>query len=231
MIAGVSTVVEQQPSTSLVVGVKRKSPMEIDSALPVPPAKLPLPVDDANAADKDLQKALVTTKRQSVPPALDRHMTEDKRVLEALQQRERLSAPCGEYYKCPFIPNDHLFSVDYCKKGSEVLPQMRTLLLKWMEDVCADYGADVEVLPLAITLLDRFLSVEIIYQHQLQSLGTACMWIASKVKMPRPFSGEKLCEYTDGAVEPSPLMVRFLWSCFDHMHFSFRAGNCSCSID
>ena len=162
-----------------------------------PPAKKPA-LDDPHLAD-----VLSTAQRECVWPQADPKLTLDERVLRQLTARE--AQPLQDY--CAHVQR-------------EVQPYMRRIVVDWMGDVsartttpitlqvCADARVDMEVLPLAVNYLDRFLSVEQIYQTQLQALATACLWLASKIKMPKPFESARLCQYTDSAVEMGPLMVR-----------------------
>ncbi len=74
--------------------------------------------------------------------------------------------------------------------------------------MCKEEKADAEVYPVSVSLLDRFLSVESIYANQLQGLAAACLLVAGKVKLSRPFTGRRLCAFTADSVPLGQLMVR-----------------------
>jgi hypothetical protein len=63
---------------------------------------------------------------------------------------------------------------------------------------------------LATNLMDRFLCTTPIVRTQFQLLGTACLYIASKLKMTRPLSAQDLVVYTDQSITEEELKVRFL---------------------
>lgn len=81
--------------------------------------------------------------------------------------------------------------------------------------------------PLAVNLLDRFLSIVSIKKTQLQLLGTSCMFLASKLKETIPLTAEKLVTYTDYSINLDELLVSlciiimrfnkglYIWSYFD----------------
>jgi len=83
------------------------------------------------------------------------------------------------------------------------------------------------VFPLAVNLLDRFLSIVSIKKTQLQLLGTSCMFLASKLKETIPLTAEKLVTYTDYSINLDELLVSlciiimrfnkglYIWSYFD----------------
>lgn len=116
---------------------------------------------------------------------------------------------------------------DYWALQADLKPSYRAILVEWMTDVCTELGLDVEVLPVAVAVLDRFLSLQPVYKHQLQAVGTASLFIASKVrpyilpsrsppltfllvqlKEPVPVRGPKLVEFTDNAIQFGELLVR-----------------------
>ncbi|XP_028028459.1 G1/S-specific cyclin-D3-like [Bombyx mandarina] len=67
---------------------------------------------------------------------------------------------------------------------TEITPHMRRLVAEWMLEVCEDRGCQEEVFPLAISFLDRFLSICAVGKSQVQLLGTACLLLASKLREP-----------------------------------------------
>ena len=51
----------------------------------------------------------------------------------------------------------------------------------FFQQVCEEQRCEDDVFPLSMNYLDRYLSVREIHRTQLQSLGSACMLLASKV--------------------------------------------------
>lgn len=75
--------------------------------------------------------------------------------------------------------------------------------------VCEDQSCQDEVFPLAISYLDRFLSICMVGKSQLQLLGTACLLLASKLREPssRGLPAELLVFYTANSITLSDLCV------------------------
>ena len=73
--------------------------------------------------------------------------------------------------------------------------------------VCEESRCEDDAFPLAVNLLDRFLSVVNIRKTQLQLLGTCCMFLASKLKETVPLTAEKLVTYTDNSINLEELLV------------------------
>ena len=69
-----------------------------------------------------------------------------------------------------------------------------------MFEVTEEQCCEEEVFTLSMNYLDRFLSVMSIRKTHLQLLGTACMFLASKLKETIPFTAEKLVIYTDHSI-------------------------------
>jgi len=63
---------------------------------------------------------------------------------------------------------------------------------------------------LAAGYVDRYLSVVPTLKSRLQLLGTACLFIASKLKETAPFTADKLISCTDYSITSSQLMVLLL---------------------
>ncbi|XP_072941467.1 G1/S-specific cyclin-D3 [Epargyreus clarus] len=85
---------------------------------------------------------------------------------------------------------------------TEVTPHMRRIVAEWMLEVCEDQSCQEEVFPLAMSYLDRFLSLCTVSKSQLQLLGTACLLLASKLREPssRGLPAELLVFYTANSI-------------------------------
>ncbi|VDP26340.1 unnamed protein product [Soboliphyme baturini] len=73
-------------------------------------------------------------------------------------------------------------------------------MLQLVLKVCEEEKCGYEVFPLSVSYLDRFLSIEAVHKTQLQVLGTACMFLASKIVDVQPLVATRLIQYTANAV-------------------------------
>lgn len=129
------------------------------------------------------------------PPVKADHdsvILQDDRVLQNLLRNEERYLPCtADYFKYVQV---------------EVKPHMRKIVADWMLDVCQELCFDqLEVFCLAMNFMDRFLAICRISKSQLQLLGTACFFLASKFKAVDHISSEKLVMYTDYSINAQEL--------------------------
>jgi hypothetical protein len=68
----------------------------------------------------------------------------------------------------------------------EVDAHKRLVLVDWLIEVVDEFLLSQESLYLAISLLDRFLSLHAVPRCQLQLLGVTCLWVASKYEEVLP---------------------------------------------
>ena len=79
--------------------------------------------------------------------------------------------------------------------------------------MCEEQQCEEDVFSLALSFLDRFLSLTTqVKRTRLQLLATACLFIASKLKETYPLSAEKLVIYTDYSITVHELTVSNLKS-------------------
>ncbi|KAK8500163.1 hypothetical protein V6N12_002271 [Hibiscus sabdariffa] len=62
----------------------------------------------------------------------------------------------------------------------EINPSMRGILVDWLVEVSEEYKLVPDTLYLTVSIIDRFLSQNLIEKQRLQLLGVACMLIASR---------------------------------------------------
>ncbi|XP_043230428.1 G1/S-specific cyclin-D2-like isoform X3 [Amphibalanus amphitrite] len=112
-------------------------------------------------------------------------LVNDRRVLTNLLDTENVYLPSNSYFKC--VQN-------------EITPRMRQILAYWMVEVCEEQQCQSDVLPLAINLLDRFLSVTSVKKDHLQLLGAVCLFISSKLKETRCLTADFLVQCADNSI-------------------------------
>ncbi|CAD6199188.1 unnamed protein product [Caenorhabditis auriculariae] len=126
--------------------------------------------------------ALNNPQRSKVYNSRDLKLQLDPRVLSNLmRQEEKLSS------------NYHYFTA----VQDHVTPYHREQAVEWIYDVAKEEHCDGDVFPLAVGLIDRFLSIQNIFKHDIQMLAGVCLFVASKLKAPRPLNAGKISYYSD----------------------------------
>lgn len=85
----------------------------------------------------------------------------------------------------------------YMHRQPDVTYSMRTVLVDWLVEVAEEYRLHTETLYLAVSFIDRFLSVMSVVRGKLQLLGTAAMFIASKYEEIYPPEVSEFVYITD----------------------------------
>lgn len=83
------------------------------------------------------------------------------------------------------VPTDHL-SI----QAQNVKPQMRAILVDWLQEVHQRFKLIPETMYLTVDILDRFLAIQPIARTKLQLVGVTSMLIASKYEEMYPPDGE-----------------------------------------
>ncbi|KAL9257696.1 putative cyclin-A3-1 [Drosera capensis] len=87
---------------------------------------------------------------------------------------------------------------DYIEKiQKNISANMRGVLVDWLVEVAEDYKLLPDTLYLAVSHLDRYLSIKSINRQRLQLLGVSCMLIASKYEEITPPQVHDFCYITD----------------------------------
>ena len=69
---------------------------------------------------------------------------------------------------------------------TDITPEMRAAVLEWLVAVNRQFCYDLETLCLAVNLMDRFLSRQLINRDCLQLVGLTCFFIAAKHEEVEP---------------------------------------------
>jgi len=128
-----------------------------------------------------------------VKSSCDSIILKDDRVLQNLLRNEERYMPAyQDYFKFVQV---------------EVKPHMRKIVADWMLEVCEETRCSEtpEVFSLAMNYMDRFLAQCRISKSQLQLLGAASLFLASKFKAIDHISSEKLVMYTDFSITAQEL--------------------------
>lgn len=90
---------------------------------------------------------------------------------------------------------------------------MHTIIYYILFQVCAEEKCQEEVVLLALSFLDRFLSSKSVRKTHLQILAAACLLLASKLREPscRALSVDLLVIYTDNSIFKDDLIVSNLY--------------------
>ncbi|CAM8923664.1 hypothetical protein QQ045_022045 [Rhodiola kirilowii] len=87
---------------------------------------------------------------------------------------------------------------DYLEKiQNDLSANMRGILVDWLVEVSEEYKLLPETLYLAVSYVDRYLSLNAISRNQLQLLGVASMLVASKYEEISPPNVDDFCYITD----------------------------------
>ncbi|XP_066355844.1 cyclin-A3-2-like [Miscanthus floridulus] len=89
---------------------------------------------------------------------------------------------------------------------ADVTAHMRSILVDWLVEVAEEYKLVADTLYLAISYVDRFLSVNALGRDKLQLLGVASMLIAAKYEEISPPHPEDFCYITDNTYTKEELL-------------------------
>lgn len=87
----------------------------------------------------------------------------------------------------------------YLHKQTQLKPKMRSILVDWLVEMHQRFRLLPETLFLAINIMDRFMSVEVVQIDKLQLLATGSLFIAAKYEEVFSPSVKNYAYYTDGS--------------------------------
>jgi len=101
------------------------------------------------------------------------------------------------YHYLKETESKHMPKWNYMGKQPDITFSMRTILVDWLIEVAEEYKLQPETLYLAVSYIDRFLSVMSVQRAKLQLVGAACMFIASKYEEIYPPDVSEFVYITD----------------------------------
>lgn len=87
---------------------------------------------------------------------------------------------------------------DYFNLQTKIQPKMRSILVDWIVEIHLRFKLLPETLFLAINLMDRFLSTELVEVEKFQLLAVSCLFIAAKYEEVYSPSVKNYAVVTDG---------------------------------
>lgn len=129
---------------------------------------------------------LSSAQHPSVPTCHDRSIHRDERALENLLIAEEN------------LKSNHLY---FTAVQEHIEPIHREQAVEWIYDVSKEEKCDADIFPLAVSLIDRFLSLQNIFRQDIQVLAGVCLFIASKLKAPQPMNAARVSYYTADSVK------------------------------
>uniref|UniRef100_A0A915EFG1 Cyclin-like domain-containing protein n=1 Tax=Ditylenchus dipsaci TaxID=166011 RepID=A0A915EFG1_9BILA len=154
------------------------------STLAVPPSPSVHAVQRSAARKRRLavDQQLNVAQRLWVSADVDKAVHLDGRALASLLRAERYVLPSAEHFRA---------------LQTEINEHARRSAIVCINDICTRENCDLVVFPLAVSFIDRVLSVQFVPRHNLLALANACLLLASKMKAPRPLTAHQIVEHTD----------------------------------
>ncbi|GEQ67587.1 hypothetical protein JCM33374_g1252 [Metschnikowia sp. JCM 33374] len=94
----------------------------------------------------------------------------------------------------------------YLFKQTQLKPKMRSILVDWLVEMHQRFRLLPETLFLAINIMDRFMSVEVVQIDKLQLLATGSLFIAAKYEEVFSPSVKNYAYYTDGSYSEAAIL-------------------------
>jgi len=97
----------------------------------------------------------------------------------------------------------HSLATDPLAAQPHINRLMRAVLLNWLADVCSMFKCKPRTIFLCGSILDRYLSAQQVQKSELQLLGVACLYIASKFEDIAALKATSLCALCDSLYSPT----------------------------
>ncbi|KAF0991065.1 hypothetical protein HZS_3624 [Henneguya salminicola] len=127
---------------------------------------------------------------------------------QALTKNLNISSSCEIWQNMMDKETIYHRDPNYLMRQIEINSEMRFILIDWMKEVRDAYNLDMETFYLAVDYLDRYLSVVTdVPIHNLQAIGTTCLFIASKLHEITPPHIDYFTNITDGACNTREVLI------------------------
>ena len=73
-------------------------------------------------------------------------------------------------------------NADYMRKQTDITARMRAILIDWIVEVHQKFKMQPQTLYICVNILDRYLERRVVKRDELQLIGCAALWIASKIE-------------------------------------------------
>lgn len=104
------------------------------------------------------------------------------------------------------IDPSYSIQADYMKDQPDLNPKIRRTLIEWVIEAHFKYRMVPEVLYLAVSVIDRFLSVNKVYRSQLQLIAITSLLIASKFEEIYPPSVQRFIYMSEIAIDINDIL-------------------------
>ncbi|KAL0737017.1 hypothetical protein Bca4012_013227 [Brassica carinata] len=155
-----------------------------------------------NLSNTQKQTKRVPTKKQNKKKSNSNVPKESKSDIDTRSDDPQMCAPyvigIFDYLRQLEVKEKSRPLIDYIDKvQKDVTPNMRGVLVDWLVEVAEEYKLLSDTLYLAVSYIDRFLSLQTVNRQKLQLLGVSSMLIASKYEEITPPNVEDFCYITD----------------------------------
>ncbi|XP_075215118.1 cyclin A [Lycorma delicatula] len=202
----VSTGTNAETSNIKTLFIDDKVDISSDSVTDVYQNRLPLKELKLIDEEEPMSEGSFFETSESSPMVIDRSLIITPSTPETKPPSQRAVSPnlydMEEYRKEIYLylreaESRHRPKPCYMLRQPDITYSMRTVLVEWLVEVAEEYKLHTETLYLAVSFIDRFLSVMSVIRGKLQLLGTAAMFIASKYEEIYPPEVSEFVYITD----------------------------------
>ena len=101
----------------------------------------------------------------------------------------------------------HLPSANYMSKQTDITARMRAILIDWIVEVHQKFKMQPQTLYICVNILDRYLERKVVKRDELQLIGCAALWTASKIEEIYSPEVQDFVHISDRAFKRSDLLA------------------------